>query len=871
MSEFNQLTSEQLDAYVFWGMDTDGVDLSDSRERDRLLHTLLKKCFNLRRRIHGHSSYFDPAVHAIVIETDAPLEQQLLNFAHEISHVIASQNIFGRTLQAFSDLQDVVYKALEPLQAIAYVFSDLATDVVDLDTLQFSDAWQERGEQQISHYFQDYLSTHRGRVLEIYGDPNFRRFRDLFQRLANRRRSLTRAWRLCQEGFATYKEVHDGIYPPIADLAIKCFGLAAPQMGHLADIMAHEQSRKRALLESHNPHLSRTYHDGYALFRTLAEHDERYVFLASSFSCHFPYHACDLVECSDLRFHELVDSCMLNVDMRLRRLAERPSILKAVNSDRDSHRGVLEFIIGQPIPKEISLGARCFDSWEAQHIRGANSITQALGLPRAASGETSASEDLRFHLQLGGAVQSLGVFSSDGALLLSESRTQGEVLIRRMHDMAWLDYVEAALRAMEPFAVHQPKARESEPAKSNESPQLSKLGEINEGLFGVMESFPRQRSSLLDFWTKHTRDDYVSAATSKCGLKIFVQTDTSDAVRRLVPVASILGETVLFDCIQYAGKRTVSMFPIPDSLASPVLYASGQDDSKTGRRDFAKPQDLVLIMAAAFRKREDGDEDPFRAFGVEPFTPDEPWTQTPFFRTSKQLKNDVGEQCSLAVGITHLRVPEDDKLLEDSRPLLVRGNLAYFPFLQTSSFITKPEQMCSRVRSIGGTLTTDVEWIPSHCKRVPIARLSIPFIAGAPYDKICQSLASEWNAFTALRGEIELMTVGIQSMTDPCVDLERIWAPRRVAVEEELRKAHETLRKITRSKSLAGHDASVLHASLSVDGILGLSPPSLGEGAGVTFVEELCRNYAAAQRKHESVCYVVWHMSLDPAVADKAL
>ena len=281
-NEFSHLSKEQFDAYVFWGINTEGVDLSDTNNRDRLLQNLLTHAFKLRLLNHGSTSYFDPTAGAVVVDVEVPQAQQLLNFKHEMAHLVASQNIFGRTLDAFSDLQDVLYKAYERpvLSAISYILGDMVEELYDVDAKQFKEEWAEKGEYAIALYYRHHLSKNQSRVAEVYNDSTFSSFRRIFLRVADRRNSLMRSWRLYQEGFATYKELHEFCDPMIAELAKQAFGLSQTDWDRIDGAANEARVRKLANLWR----ISTTYRKGFQVFQRLAECDEKIVFAACAFA-----------------------------------------------------------------------------------------------------------------------------------------------------------------------------------------------------------------------------------------------------------------------------------------------------------------------------------------------------------------------------------------------------------------------------------------------------------------------------------------------------------------------------------------------------------------------------------------------------------
>jgi hypothetical protein len=289
------------------------------------------------------------------------------------------------------------------------------------------------------------------------------------------------------------------------------------------------------------------------------------------------------------------------------------------------------------------------------------------------------------------------------------------------------------------------------------------------------------------------RERYISAGVALDGPIVFVQARVAEEVRQLVPIASILSEVVFFDCSDLSGKRTVSVFPIGNDVSSPVLYASGQDDPETGRRSFASLRDAVLLMATLFRKREDGEEESLAEFGVRPFTPEESWTPTPFFRTAEETRNDLGQPCTVAVGITHLRIPEGDNVIDDVQPLLDRGSLAYFPCSYSSSSYAKNELASPEFQKIGSMLLSAADLPVEDGKTTVIAVFNVPYIE-TTCEIACRKLAAAWDSFRTLRMEIAELSGMLQDCDESIVG--GVSASNIRGIERELANAKDILKEI---------------------------------------------------------------------------
>ena len=348
------LSNEQFDQYIFWGLNTEGVDLGDTEQRDQLLHKLLAACFSMRELTHGHASYFEPWSGAVVIDAQGSAEQRLLSLLHETAHLTASHNIFGSTIQALSDVQDALLKALDALGVLSRILG----------------SWDNPEE------FRERLVTHRDLIRDTYRHATAGPLLGAFHQLATRRRLMLDRWQVYQEGFATYAEVHEEVSPFIRSIIPAVLGLKETE---IAAVLARARSEKLSLLSTKSSFLPDVYHEGYGLFQRLFDRGERNVFVAATFACHFPYHACDLVDCPDAAFDQLVDSELLNIDLRLKRLAEYPVALPGASSSSDSHRTVLEFILRRELPEPFAPTARCYE-------RGRQRMSEMQGRSRALLG-----------------------------------------------------------------------------------------------------------------------------------------------------------------------------------------------------------------------------------------------------------------------------------------------------------------------------------------------------------------------------------------------------------------------------------------------------------------------------------------------------
>jgi hypothetical protein len=169
---------------------------------------------------------------------------------------------------------------------------------------------------------------------------------------------------------------------------------------------------------------------------------------------------------------------------------------------------------------------------------------------------------------------------------------------------------------------------------------------------------------------------------------------------------------------------------------------------------------------------------------------DQAW-RCPVF--AQQAAKDRLGPCTVAVGITHLRIPEGDSIFDDSRSLLNRGTLAYFPCSHSSCFDTNTEPAYLKLQTVGTILLREGDHSSARRKHRVIASLNVPYIE-ATYEITCRLLDCEWNSFEPLRKAILKLSTkpqqtGTLSVTEVLPSTIR-------TIERELEKAKEILKKI---------------------------------------------------------------------------
>lgn len=395
------------------------------------------------------------------------------------------------------------------------------------------------------------------------------------------------------------------------------------------------------------------------------------------------------------------------------------------------------------------------------------------------------------------------------------------------------------------------------------------LGKLNQQLYNLVSSFPEARSELVDFHFKHATAEYLDAIHKISGQKLLLNAHNPRAIRRSLPMAMVLADTIFFDCAEYIGSPSIALLPISDELASPVLGLSSMIDPNTGKEVVADPQTVVYAMTlGAERARETCD--PFRFFGADWSAGSEGWKRTKFGRTSESLKNKKGEDCHVAVGPIHVQIPREDKLLEDLQVMLESGRICYTPFIHLSIDEDGIGEACLKARAIDAILASDCSIVSNtmdhKSARIPahlLTEIKIPYLEGVSLTLLAQILEDETDSLDTFRTELNRAFEDLEHSDDPDEARRRLTELKRDILEDELDKVRQVCDRLSRMNSLTRIGAYVATGALTVAGLLGLTPPSLvcgSTGAAMATINSLYRNYEEKRNIRRSPMYFAWRL-----------
>lgn len=408
-----------------------------------------------------------------------------------------------------------------------------------------------------------------------------------------------------------------------------------------------------------------------------------------------------------------------------------------------------------------------------------------------------------------------------------------------------------------------------------EAERQKAISKLNRELFDFMGSDPDSGGGLADFYIKHSRDAYLDAVKTTPGSTVVLQARDLSAVRKQLPWAMLLGDTVLFDCTDYARTPEMSVLSLPDSLASPVLYAAYKSQTDLLKDPEAGPlADPFQLLAILIELRKRGSDDPFGFLNIKGRDPlgflgadwsggTLPWERTPFFRTDKHTLNLRGEDCSVCLGFRHLwKSDETGKaLLDELNPVLLSGRAAPSPFLRLPAKESAVAEGSLKARTVDGIHLSEGDLSISETKFEVLASLPIPYLAGVDLPTLVKVLNDEVDSVSSMRTELHRVLEDIVDIEDLNEARERVQKLKRDIMEDELKRVREACERLSQMNSLARIGAYVATGALTVGATLGLSPSSLvvgSTGAAMATINALYRNYQEKRGVRRSPMYFAW-------------
>lgn len=388
----------------------------------------------------------------------------------------------------------------------------------------------------------------------------------------------------------------------------------------------------------------------------------------------------------------------------------------------------------------------------------------------------------------------------------------------------------------------------------------SDLGKLNASLFELMESFPRATWELVDYHFKSAYDDYLAGLQRSPSrhLAVFASSleDLDTMCRRLLIVA----DTVIFNVATYFDKPSVSMFPIPDSAASPVLGVAPVLDAESRQQRFPKPAEVAYMLTTTAALADSRGRDTI--LGYEWGRNSGVWQRSNFTRTSEPYRNDRGEACHIAVGLG-CRYEEETYhwLSKEARELMTRGALVFAPFVRVTPGVPADEGLL-KSKALGAAFTTtDTDIGVQRGDLHPVTTLAVPYIDNVPLSLLGEVLADEGESLSAFRRAMDRVIEDMEVASDPASAATELRRLKRDLLEDELARLGDTCRRITRMRTLSAAGAAVATGAISLAAAFGMAVPEVIMGAAgglTTTLAELWQTVEEKKQVRTSPVYWLW-------------
>lgn len=389
------------------------------------------------------------------------------------------------------------------------------------------------------------------------------------------------------------------------------------------------------------------------------------------------------------------------------------------------------------------------------------------------------------------------------------------------------------------------------------------IASLNKQMFELVASSPDARGPLFDFHFKSEFENYLSAIQNASGRKLFVSATNTNQLRHTIRQLVLLADLIVFNAHSYTGSGKISLFPIPDKVRSPVLGLNTVLDPSTEKERSPTPREITYLLASlGSRSLETGT--PEGILGIE-WTPGTPgWKQSYFTRTSEPYQNKKGQKCHIATGLSHLKIPNDDRFLEDVKPLLTKGHVAFAPFIRTSEKSPFIDEAVLKAGLFNAALSVQDSKIQTKTGSLhPLTHLKIPYLENVSFPLLSKILEDEKDSIISFRKQLDRVIEDVSDSTNPDEAKRTIKKFKRELLEDELYKIQQTLERVSRMKALTSIGAFVGTITLSIGGILGLGIPELVIGGGEiarVSLRELYRNFESKKNIQSSPMHFVWRI-----------
>ncbi|MCP4748099.1 MAG: hypothetical protein GY874_18480 [Desulfobacteraceae bacterium] len=389
------------------------------------------------------------------------------------------------------------------------------------------------------------------------------------------------------------------------------------------------------------------------------------------------------------------------------------------------------------------------------------------------------------------------------------------------------------------------------------------IAQLNEKMYKLIASFPRTRGELVDFHFKSEFENYLSAIQDTTGQPLLVIATNADQMRASIRRLILLSDMLLFNTQSYAGSGKISFFPIPDKTKSPVLKIMPVLDPVSKKYRSPKPVEVgSLLSLLGSRSLQTGR--PEGILGIEWTPGTSGWQQSHFTRTSEPYKNEKGQKCHIASGLTHIEIPTEDTLLEETKTFLRKGQVVFAPFIRTTRDASFIDEGVLKAGLFSGVLTVQDSAIHNQTGILhPLTDLEIPYLEQVPLSLLAKVLEDEGESLVSFRKFINRALVDIENLSEPAEAQHIITRLKRDLLEDELDRVRQILDRVSRMKAMTRIGVYVGTAALSIAGLKGLSLPGIVIGAGTiatVTLSELYKNYEEKRKVRHSPMHFVWRI-----------
>lgn len=386
---------------------------------------------------------------------------------------------------------------------------------------------------------------------------------------------------------------------------------------------------------------------------------------------------------------------------------------------------------------------------------------------------------------------------------------------------------------------------------------------LNRGLYDHIASFPPARTELVDFWFKHAVESYVAAILSVEGQKLVISASNSADAASAIRRAALLADLVVVRVRSHIGRPVLSLLPLEDNLASPVLGAATEVDPSTGQHKFLSPVEYMYGNSLMILSQPESSA-VVHLLGRPFDSQAEPsWERTVFSRTSQEFRNANGKKCHIVGGAIHVQIARDDTLLEDAQLLMCKGHITYAPFISLPELAGDITEGALKAAVMGGDLALWGGPIATKAASSFVLDLQVPYLEGIPLNLLSEVLDDEGESINAFRRALRRTIEDMEAAKDSDAAAARGLELKRGLLEDELDRVRRTCSRIARMNSVAHVGAYVGVCSLAVAAHFGLSPASAitgGAGVAAATLSALWRNHEETVDIRRSPMHFVWRL-----------